>query len=293
MEYPRALEAAGYTIGEATGSIATALGGAHVRGTAGNDLTVDQQLTIAAGATLEIDGGSVTARTLDNSAGGTFTFTAGRLSVGTFVGDLVNDGGAICPGASAGPMAVQGSLVVNAGSMEIEVTGGDISDVVVVDGDVTLAGALELSWLPVTGDLGSKFGGDYDILTYTGAPLDSTFDSVVGELMAYYVGIDYAYDLGDGRMAVRVTLDDLLDGDCNLDARVDRLDLLALRDGLDSAAPTWREGDLDLDGAVTCRDYLAMKGGASPTDASPVPEPASVCLLALGALAAAGRRRRR
>jgi len=210
------------------------------------------------------------------------------------------------PGLSPGIVIFETSVAFAPGSeLSIELGDNDNSDPlaahydsVAVDGNVALDGALLLEWLPALGEGGSKFGGDYDILTYAGE-LTGEFDEIAGGIgPAYLAGIDYAAEIGEGTRGVRVTLHDLIDGDVDLDGEVGYADYAAARDGFAAAAEaTWAGGDLDLDGDVDVHDYLALKlnfgrsvgGGAA---APAVPEPMSLALLAALALPLLRRRRR-
>jgi T5SS/PEP-CTERM-associated repeat protein len=256
-------------------------------------------LRIQLHGTMSLEGGQVTCGSFDHSAGGTFDFTGGELHVETFIGDLVNDGGTICSGQSPGLMTVYGNLVLNAGTVEIELAGDGSNpawcDRLDITGDVTLGGVLELDWLPVAGDPTSKFGGFYDILTYRGG-LSGGFTGFGGNIgEAYIMGIVYDADLGDGLLAVRVELADLLAADTDLDGQVGYTDYAAARDGFGSTGPDWFSGDLDFDGEVSYLDYVILKrsfGDAVAGAGSQVPEPTTLALLALGGLAAIRKRRR-
>ena len=118
----------------------TALGGSgQLTVSDGALLAVGEALELWAGGTVNLGGGSLVADTLNTFAGGTFNFAGGELHVGTFLGDLVSDGGAICPGGSIGVMDVYGNLILNAGSIDIELAGcgaGAVCDEVVIALDV-------------------------------------------------------------------------------------------------------------------------------------------------------------
>ena len=159
-------------------------------------------------------------------------------------------------------------------------------------GGLALGGALELTWLPTPGDANSKFGGWYDLIVYRGGVSGGL--AVCGELAAYFEGIDYQADLGEGFRAVRIKLGDLIDGDCNLDGNADGADLLAIEAGMGLARPGWSDGDFNFDGVVDHLDFLSWKASADamPPGAAEVPAPAALWLLAVGAGALPVRRRR-
>jgi glucose/arabinose dehydrogenase len=98
----------------------------------------------------------------------------------------------------------------------------------------------------------------------------------------------------------RIVTDALTPGDFNADAKVDEADLALWTTGFGmttGAEPA--DGDANGDGAVDGADFLAWQrhygwsalnvGTNSP--AAPVPEPAGIALVALGAVVAAARRR--
>jgi len=143
---------------------------------------IDGLVRLWDGGRLELQGGHLTCTSFDNAAGGTFEMTGGELHVETFLGDLVSDGGMLCPGSSPGLMAVEGNLTVNAGCLQIEMNGldqGDLADgngigydFFSVAGAATLNGFMELVLLdgyqPHEGDV-------FDVLTADSVVLDPAF----------------------------------------------------------------------------------------------------------------------
>ncbi|HUS93276.1 MAG TPA: PEP-CTERM sorting domain-containing protein [Phycisphaerae bacterium] len=263
----------------------------------GGLLDVGGTLKLWPQGTLDLQGGRLDADTVDLRNAGTFHFTGGELHVGKFLGDLANDGGAICPGCSIGLMDVDGNLAMNAGSIEIELAGcgaAALCDTVTVAGDVALGGSLELAWLPAAGDPDCRFGGSYTVLTWAGQRSEQ-FASVGGQLAAYLDssafpdGIEY----DDANGLLRVHLYDLLVGDCDLDGIVGGDDLSILEAGFGSADAGWFDGDLNFDRSVDHLDYLLWKASAGQAvPGAGIPEPATLALLAVGGLAVVRRRRR-
>ncbi|WP_165357520.1 autotransporter outer membrane beta-barrel domain-containing protein [Sphingosinicella sp. CPCC 101087] len=93
---------------------------------------------------------------------------------GTFLGDVgVADGGILGPGNGAGSLDVAGDLTLGAGSVldyefaQSGVVGGGINDLVVVGGDLTLDGTLNVTALA---DFGS---GYFRLIDYAGALTDN------------------------------------------------------------------------------------------------------------------------
>jgi hypothetical protein len=121
------------------------------------------EIATAGTAAANLSGGRLYVSNLVIGAGsGLFNFTGGTLSADVVGFDLVNQGGAIAPGSSPGQTHVSGDLTLQAGSsLEFEL--GTQSDTIVVDGDLTLGGTLNITNL-------TGFGlGAYTLITYDGA----------------------------------------------------------------------------------------------------------------------------
>jgi hypothetical protein len=129
----------------------------------GGTTTVLQTMTVDAGGTYTLSGGTLDAGTID--VDGTFSFVGGTLSVDELQGDLTNTGGLLSPGNSPGLTAITGDYDQQiAGALLIELAGlNAVSeyDQVQVGGTATLGGTLDVDllygYVPVLGD-------SYDIL---------------------------------------------------------------------------------------------------------------------------------
>lgn len=107
--------------------------------------------------------GALTTPLVTKSANGTFVFTGGLLDAGTVAFDLVNQGGAIEPGRDiVGVASVLGNLTVESGSLQIDLGGVGVADLLSVSGSVALGGDLEVSLL---GGFVPSAGQSWQIIT--------------------------------------------------------------------------------------------------------------------------------
>jgi len=123
-----------------------------------------------------LSGGVLTTAVIDHTAGGTFNFTGGVLSVGAFQGNLVNSGGTISPGSSPGLMTVTGDLTMNSGGILIELAGtarGTEYDAIDVTGTLTPAGTLDVV---LYDGFNPANGNAFDLLNW--GSLTGTFNTV-------------------------------------------------------------------------------------------------------------------
>ncbi len=270
------------------GGYSTLDGGTGVLNIAGGGhVDVGDLLRLWDGATVHLlAGGRLTAASIDHTRGGTFTFTGGVLTAGFFLGDLVCDGGTIAPGGSPGRTDISGALQIASGTLAIELAGTSPSapcefDQVTAGGTAVLGGTLAL-------DLDSGFvpayGDTFRILSAAGRL--GIFAQVDGALQTKVLGLATVYD------TTGVDVVAALPGDANLDGIVDTADYFALSGAWYDPGKTWVDGDFTGDGTVTTADYFLLAGNwyrSVPTTA-PAPEPATLALVALGALAILNRR---
>ncbi|MGD9632564.1 MAG: aspartyl protease family protein, partial [Pirellulales bacterium] len=214
---------------------------------------------------------------------------AGHIHTGSgrIPGQVENRGGTVEPGNGIGQLAIDGRFASDAdGTLKIELGGlaaGTQYDQLLVDGGVALAGTLSISLANLGGGAFVPAAGDsFTIITATDG-ISGTFESLVGP-----AGYKWLVDYGDDAVTLFVGLS----GDYNSDGTVNSADYSLWRDTLGEAG-AGLAADGDGDGTVDADDYavwknhfgqsLSLGGGAI----SAVPEPTSLVLLLLAALAIA------
>lgn len=269
----------------------------------GNLRTVDNHARVHVGGTLtvwgpgtvQINGGEMTADVVNHTAGGSFDFNAGKLSVNRFNGDLVNVAGTISPGVDdpTGGTIIDGSYTQQSGgTLAIDIGGtgaGSTYDLINLNGDAQVDGLLSVILRDgFTPNPSSTFtvlasgtlSGFFDNVA-TGQRLD-TVDGRGSFVVNYGIGSDFIED--------RIVLSNfessgILPGDYNDDGTVDIADYTVWRDNLGAAITL--PGD-SSPGMVSPGDYDIWKlnfGVSSTTSslhASSIPEPAAVWLLLVG-----------
>jgi fibronectin-binding autotransporter adhesin len=137
------------------------------------------------GGTLEIGGDQ------SGATGATSVNSGGVLSGNGIVGGdvTVNAGGTLAPGSAYGQLTINGDLVLTADATlamdlgQAGTPGGALNDLIVVGGDLTLDGTLN-----VAESVGGAFGpGVYRLIDYTGALTDNTL--AVGLLPSDYATV--------------------------------------------------------------------------------------------------------
>jgi hypothetical protein len=223
---------------------------------------------------------------------GTQTTGTVNVDVGTFGGSgavsgnvVINNGGHIAPGASAGVLNV-GALTLNPGSiLDFELDTPAASDQINVTGELALnGGAFDIT------NLGGLNAGTYTLIQYgsrTGSVLN------FGPITAP-TGFDY--ELVDTGSMINLIVDlPGVPGDFNDDGIVDSGDYLIWKKYANTEADLPNDGNLPgpigpAHYALWQQNFGAVAGGGS---GSPVPEPTTVAVVALGLAAFSSRRRRR
>ena len=140
--------------------------------------------------TYNLNGGELKAATIDAiSAGAAFNFNGGSLSVDTFIGDLMNNGGVFAPGYTSGTTSVVGSYTQSPeGTLRIDL-GGQLSgseyDVLDISGAANIGGTLDINFVDFgSGLFSANLVDSFDVLFA---------ESIVGEFDLLTLAI-----LGDG-----------------------------------------------------------------------------------------------
>ncbi|MGD9635135.1 MAG: autotransporter-associated beta strand repeat-containing protein, partial [Pirellulales bacterium] len=297
------------TVGSIEGAGTFALNGSELRtGTRNTDTTVSGPIVDALGTNF---GGQLTKiGTGKLTLGGTNTYTglttvsSGSLFLnGSVVGDVqvaagatfggsgvvggnlnVADGAILAPGNSPGTLRA-GSLTLNPASI-LNFEFGVVSDLMIVAGDVTLDGVLNI--LP---GLGFDAFGE-EIITYSGTLTNHGL--TIGSVPTGFTAANFQLDFSTPGEIHLLGPTETVPGDYNFNGIVDAGDYNVWRDKFGSAASLPND---DTPG-VGNDDYTRWKthfgqsgGGAAEGLAAAAPEPATLSLLMLLAPWCAGSRR--
>jgi fibronectin-binding autotransporter adhesin len=140
----------------------------------------------------KVDGGTlVIGGDQSGAIGATFVNSGGVLQGNGIVGGdvTVSAGGTLAPGFPYGQLTINGDLILTTDAIlamdlgQAGAPGGALNDLIVVGGDLTLDGTLD-----VTESVGGVFGpGIYRLIDYTGALTDNTLD--IGTLPSDYATV--------------------------------------------------------------------------------------------------------
>jgi len=248
--------------------------------------------------TLDADAGVTT---LDLPAGGQLVVndwaaikSGGKLTGnGTFTveGKLTNEG-EIDLGAGNLEVLIQGDLTLGPSSRIItelasETDFGQLNPT----GSVALAGELNVGGY---GGYRPKEGDVFAVIT-AGDGFEGDFAAVISDITSGLPGGMAAFAGGISGTSYEVVFNGFTAGDANGDHRASLGDLSLMAGNWNQSGKMWAEGDFNGDGTVSIGDLCMLAGNWNwqlPASA-PVPEPATLSLLALGALAVVRRRRGR
>jgi T5SS/PEP-CTERM-associated repeat protein len=296
-------------LGIANDSTLSITGGASVNTTGGGaSIGVGQVFNASAtvdgaGSTWTISGGV----NLGSSTGtGTLTVRNGGLvsvgsplsigALGTLKGDgtisgTVTNGGMVAPGAAIGALTINGNYTQTAaGTLAIELAGQASFDRLLVSGSAALDGTIAVA---LSGGFTPTLGETFSVLTFSSESGD--FATYTGLSIGDHLTLHHAF-LGNSLV---LTARPSLDGDINLDGVVNGLDIAAVSSHWLQTGSAAINGDVNGDGVVNGLDIALISshwlqtGGAGAGSGAAAPEPSSLVLAALGALALLAYRRRR
>jgi hypothetical protein len=288
-----------------SGTVAVDAVGQHtgvlkIAASSGNDATlnvtsgwlkVEHDTIIAApGATAasNLSGGTFRTQTLSKGAGGSFSFTGGKLSADTVNFTLVNNGGTLAPGDSIGATDtnvaapnigqthVVGDLTLNSGTLQIELSSLASFDKLIVDNLATLGGNLAISTL---GGFAPANGNSWQIITAGG--IAGSFSSITAGYTVQQQGNNLLLFFGNPTLA----------DDYNGDGIVNADDYVTWRRAMTTGGTLLNE--TASPGVVDQADYDAWRanfgatntpGSGASTIAGAVPEPTAGTLLALAGM---------
>jgi autotransporter-associated beta strand protein len=287
-------------------------------------MTADTSIGVDTGATLELNGGIRGAAGLNKVGPGTLRLSSAANDIR---GDVANSEGRLEFGATH---RIQGGLDMKPAT-ETAINGNQLLNVKKLTGNTTADFKLDLGGGRLVVDYDPNDGSPIQQIrswiessffngggtAWAGPGITSSIintpgnlDKAIGYGEASVVSTNGEWDgepVDDSAVVTRFTVA----GDIDLDGEVAFPDLLKVSTNYGKTNVIWTDGDVDYDGEVTFFDLLAVSanyGKAVPAALlatlpddqqaliesafAQVPEPGSMSLLALGAAAMLGRRRR-
>lgn len=251
----------------------------------GGRVKVDNMLVLWPGGTVDLNNGTIVANTLDLSHGGTFNWNGGTLRPNNVIGSLDNHGGTLAPSSSPALTHISGTYSQDAdATLTLKIggnTAGSAYDVFEVDGELNLAGTLDVDLIDLgAGQFVPKIGDEFGILDFLPANLTEQFDTLdfinPGPGMVW--DASHLYTTG----IIRV-IEGGLSADYDGDGDVDGNDFLVWQNNFPTfGGATVATGDSDKDADVDGEDFLSWQN-QFPTRKPLVitPEPTSGVLFAI------------
>jgi T5SS/PEP-CTERM-associated repeat protein len=248
----------------------------------GGTVTVTQDTAIFSNGIVRLQGGTLdTASVGFQGAGGQFLFTSGTLHVGIYNGNLLNQGGSLAPGHSAGLTTVVGSYTQQAaGDLDMEIGGLSAfdNDIVNVLGTASLGGELQLALIN-----GFVPGAGQTFSIMQAANLMGAFSNVAtGQRLATYddrgsFRVDYGVGslFNPNQIVLSSFVPNTLPGDFNDDGSVDAADYVM-----------WRKLYLGPAAYTTWQEYFGRTAPVEPGSGAEatIAEPTAMALILVGML---------
>jgi hypothetical protein len=231
-------------------------------------LKIEDELVIGspnAIAAVNLNGGVLSTASLDKHEASSFNFTGGTLQADAVNFDLVVSGGTFASRQDVWQSDIQGDLTVTGGEIQIQLASSSISNSIIVHGDATLGGHLNVvplpGYSPATGD-------NWAILSA---------ENISGSFQSISPGYDVRRE-GNTLLLVVGTSATGIAGDYNNDGMVDAADYIMWRQAVMSG--TALPNETESLGTIDEADYLAWRAqfGSAPSSAAnldglSVPEP--------------------
>jgi T5SS/PEP-CTERM-associated repeat protein len=187
---------------------------------------------------------------------------------GSIVGDVIVQGGTVSPGLSPGVLDITGNYSqTNGSSLGIDLAALSSFDKLLISNEAMLAGTLQVS---LTGGFMPAPGDSFEIL-HAEQGVVGAFQSVILPTLAN--GLELRVEYSDLSVFLRAAIQ----GDYNSDGKVDAADYIL-----------WRKTPATFGGTTGYNVWRAnfgeIAGSGAAFDASTIPEPPSVYLLALFAM---------
>ncbi len=251
--------------------------------------TFDTRSTTTLDADLRIVGSATVYPGATFSGAGSLIIEPGStLSGEGEIGVNVLNRGGVGPGFSAGELTIAIYEQTSTGALEVEIGGynsGSDFDHLIITGEADLDGLLDISLIAL---FEPTLSDAFEIMTF-GSRVGE-FATVIGQ----DIGNGLYFDLVYAPTSLTLVAGVFIMGDVNLSGCVDDDDLSLLLANW-SIGDEWGEGDLNESGTVNDDDLsllLANWGAGCSPAPEPVPEPATLSLLVIGALTLLRRRSR-
>jgi autotransporter-associated beta strand protein len=252
-----------------------------------NNIASSPKITVGSGAILDVTGVGI-------GVGG-FNVVSGQTLAGsgTVNGAVtVSPGGILAPGSSIGTLRIASLTMAATSIYDMEIGASLAADKVVVTGDVSLTAGWKVL-LEKVGGAAPKPSDQYDLFSYTGAATLGLGAIDKGSTGWIVTGASIVNDAVAKRIYI-TGIASIIPGDTNNDKVVDAFDFITLKKNFGGGVGgNYTVGNFDDAGTVDWADLNTLTNGMAGTGSTSAvtPEPATLGLLAIGALALLRRRR--